>query len=521
MKKLLLLCTLFPTFIFAQTWSDDVASIVYNKCTKCHNTGGIAPFPLSTYNEVSPMASAIYDAISQDRMPPWPPSNTYNQYVHDRSLSATEKTTLQNWLLNGTPEGNSANTPPPPVFSSGSILGAGDLTVKIPNYLSKATAQNDDYVCFALPSGLAQNRIIKSIEIIPGNRQIVHHALIYADPTGTSVTDTVGSNCAGPSSSSATLLMGYTPGASPMTLPSGTSLKLGMTLQANSQILFAMHYPAGSFGQLDSTKVIFHFYPPGESGVRQVTAAPILQNWSFNLPANQITNVNAQYPNTGGLPTNISLLSVFPHMHLLGESMRVYGIPPVGDTLKLIHIPHWDFHWQDFYFFKHIQKLPTGTVLKANGVFNNTTGNTHNPNNPPLNVSAGLNTTDEMFLTYMHYMNYQTGDENFDMEALMNESLMQISEEENEYSEIKVFPNPFESSTQIQLPDFAVNGSVNACIYDVQGNRIKQLVKTNYLDQPQINWNGTNDQNESVSKGIYFVSVNINGVFYTKRVFKY
>ena len=31
------------TIGFGQTWSDDVASIVYNKCAKCHHDGGIAP----------------------------------------------------------------------------------------------------------------------------------------------------------------------------------------------------------------------------------------------------------------------------------------------------------------------------------------------------------------------------------------------------------------------------------------------------------------------------------------------
>ena len=39
--------------------------------------------------------------------------------------------------------------------------------------------------------------MIKAVEIVPGNREIVHHALIYVDPTATSVTDTVGGDCGG------------------------------------------------------------------------------------------------------------------------------------------------------------------------------------------------------------------------------------------------------------------------------------------------------------------------------------
>ncbi|MFM7664123.1 MAG: c-type cytochrome, partial [Bacteroidota bacterium] len=137
----------------AQTWSNDVAQIFYNKCTSCHHTGGIAPFPLMTYQDASPMAAAIYAAISPGathQMPPWPPDNNYQQYLHDRALTAAEKTTLFNWLNNGFPEGNAAQTPPPPVYNVGSILGNGDLTVKMPNYISNATSQMDDYVCFAI-----------------------------------------------------------------------------------------------------------------------------------------------------------------------------------------------------------------------------------------------------------------------------------------------------------------------------------------------------------------------------------
>ena len=79
---------------FAQTWSDDVAEIVYNKCSQCHHTGGVGPFPLTTYAETSPMAAVMYDAIALDEMPPWPPNNDYQQYSHDRALSDADKTTF-------------------------------------------------------------------------------------------------------------------------------------------------------------------------------------------------------------------------------------------------------------------------------------------------------------------------------------------------------------------------------------------------------------------------------------------
>jgi hypothetical protein len=306
-----------------------------------------------------------------------------------------------------------------------------------------------------------------------------------------------------------------------MTLPTVSPLKLGIDIDAGSNVYFAMHYPAGSYGLYDSTKVVFHFYPVGTSGVRQVMADAFIQNWSFTLPANQITNVSAQYPaGSSGLPADISFLSVFPHMHLIGESIKSYAIKPNGDTIKYANIPQWDFHWQDFYFFKNIQYTPQGSIMKGEGVFNNTTSNENNPNDPPQTVTAGLNTSDEMFLVYFHYMLHQLGDENYDMEELMSASLQeQLPADE---SPISVFPNPFNDETKIVYSDTKAGDVISVYIYDYQGKLIKRLVQGQIAvaDGFEITWDGTNENNSEVRNGIYFISVSLNGQNSVKQLIK-
>jgi len=523
MRSLLLFSLLFGhSLAFSQTWSDDVATIFYNKCAQCHHAGGIAPFSLVTFSEASTNASFIYGAVNSEVMPPWPPDNNYQTYSHDRSLSSTEKTTVLNWINNGAPEGNSANTPPPPVFSNSTLLGNGDLMVQMPTYMSKATGGNDDYACFVVPSNLPTDRKIRAIEIVPGNREIVHHALIFIDPTGASVTDSVGGDCAGPGSAGAALVMGYTPGSTPLTLPATSPLKLGIPFPANSQVLFTMHYPDGSYGQFDSTKVIFHFYPPGEPGVRDVSTANVLENWSFYLPPNQVTSVSAQYPSVGGLPANFSLLSVFPHMHLLGKSMKVYAEDGSPDTLKLINIPEWDFHWQGFYFFKNIQKAAIGMTLRAEAVYDNTAANPENPNSPPVGVFPGLNTTDEMMLVYAHYMLYQPGDENYNLDSLMSLGFEELANEEYGEGLFKAYPNPFDASINLYSTSVSPGDIVSVSIYDTQGKAIRQLMSGESVSGESLHliWNGDNDGGEVVGSGMYFVSINVNGVLSNQRILK-
>lgn len=518
-----LLSALFISFYFVsfgQTWSDDVAVIFYNKCAQCHHTGGGGPFPLTTYNEVNPLGSMIQTAVNDEVMPPWPPNNNFQQYTHDRSLSAAEKTTVLDWIANGLPEGTPGNTPPVPTFQSGSIYGPGDLELQIPTYMSKANV-SDDYVCFAMPSNLPANRMIKAVEIVPGNPEIVHHCLIYVDPLSGSVTDTIGGDCGGPGSQTASLVTGYTPGSTPMTLPDAAPLKLGMTMPANSQVVFAMHFPEGSYGQFDSTKVIFHFYPPGEPGVREIFSAPIIQDWTFFLPANQVTNVSARYPPIGQtFPIDYSLLSVFPHMHLIGTEIKAYGIQPNLDTLKLIDIPEWDFEWQNFYFYKNIQKAQAGGYVKADGVYDNTTANPNNPS--PVLVTAGLNTSDEMFLVYMHYMPYLLGDESYNIDSLINLSTLSILEEEYGPSQFSLYPNPFNDGINIYSNNVGKGDKISVYIYNAQGQVIKKIMKAETLNTNEllVVWDGKNEQNKPASSGLYFVSVNVNGNLTQHRVIK-
>jgi hypothetical protein len=498
-----------------QTWSGEVAQLFYNKCSKCHHPGGLAPTSLMTYGEVSPMATIISQYITDEEMPPWPPDNSYQEYLHVRSLSSTEKSTILNWLSNGLPEGNSAATPPPPVYTNNTILGNGDLTVQIPTYMSKATA-NDDYVCFSVPTYLTQNRIIKAVEVVPGNRQIVHHALIFIDPNGIEVTDTLDGLCASPSNASTKLVIGYTPGASPMILPSVSPLALGMDIGPGSKIYFAMHYPVGSYGEFDSTKVILHFYPPGTTNVRQISAAPLISNYNFTLPANQVTNLTAQYPTNGGVPTNFSVLSVFPHMHLLGTNIKAYAYKANQDTVKFVNIPHWDFHWQDFYFFRYIQKVSTGFKIKGEAKYDNTVNNPHNPNSPPLNVSSGFNTTDEMFLVYFHFMPYMNGDENYDLQELMSATLGDYMEED--LNGIVSYPNPFQENICIEFKDpFEISDQI--FVYSSSGDFICKLDPI--VGASKVLWDGKNSNGQNVSKGAYYLSARIKGKAYSKKLLKF
>mgnify|MGYP006162986973 CR=1 FL=1 len=386
-------------------YSEDIAPILYGKCLQCHHNGGIAPLALGTYASVVSNAGMIQHVTSTGEMPPWPPDTLFQYYAYENTLSMNEISTIMDWITNGSPLGDTSLLPPMPTFTNSSLLGTPDLELQIPTYTSTATSNSDDYVCFSIPTGLTQNRKIRAIEVIPGNLQTVHHVLVAIDLFfNNSIVTT--SNCMGPQGN---MIYGYAPGSSPLIYPIDTNNSFGVVLPANSSVTLAMHYPEGSFGQLDSTKVKFYFYPQN-TVIREITTDFLIQNFFFTLPANYITQVSESF---GPTIQDYSFMSVFPHMHLLGKDLECFAVTSTNDTINLIKINNWDFEWQGFYFFQKFIKIPAGSIIYAKGNYDNT-ASASNPN--PVSVSAGLNTEDEMFIFIFQFLPYQLGDENISIE---------------------------------------------------------------------------------------------------------
>ncbi|MFZ4771883.1 MAG: T9SS type A sorting domain-containing protein [Ferruginibacter sp.] len=396
--------------------------------------------------------------------------------AHERILTTAEVQAINDWVNGGAPSGDLALTPPIPVYATGITLPSYDLVLTMPSYTVNTTT--DLYRCFVLPSTLVNQKMITLLEVIPGNDRIVHHVLVYQDTTGQAALLDANDADAGYTSfggigvNSAKLIAGWVPGSQPMALPNG----FGIRLAPNSDIVLQIHYPGGTSNEVDSTKIVFKF-APSTSGIRSVSNAPIL-NHSISLidgplfiPANETRTLHARYV----MPqVNVSLLSVGPHMHLIGKSISSWAVSPTGDTIPFTKINNWDFHWQGSYNFKRIKKIPAGSTLFSEAFYDNTTNNSSNPSNPPVDVSLGESTTDEMMLIYFQYLQYHNGDENI----LMDSSDITTGTEEFDFSDkIKtpqlydLYPNP--SSLAITADFYLPSKSeIALSIIDINGKEV-------------------------------------------------
>ena len=93
-------------------------------------------------------------------------------------------------------------------------------------------------------------------------------------------------------------------------------------------------------------------------------------------------------------------------------------------------------------------------------------------------------------------------------------------EEAVEPKKIKIsnFPNPFNPSTTIDfsLPE---GGMIDVSIFNIKGQKVKTLLNQEMEEgNHQIQWHGKDESGNSVSSGVYFYQLNINGI--TKSVNK-
>jgi hypothetical protein len=170
-------------------------------------------------------------------------------------------------------------------------------------------------------------------------------------------------------------------------------------VSAGSRLLIQVHYSVGGHHdehpiEPDLTRVGLHL---SQTALDPITILPVV-NTRFAIPAGHPNyRVNALLP----IPTSVELVSIAPHMHLLGRRVVVEAWMPFLQRRQLIRIDDWEFHWQGIYTYREPIRLPAGTSVLMSAYYDNSSSNPSNPSSPPATVRFGEETTDEMCITFL------------------------------------------------------------------------------------------------------------------------
>lgn len=416
------------------SWSEHIAPLVYRECTPCHRPGHAGPFSLMTYTDASRRAQLLAAVTESRFMPPWPADVGYSTFVGQRHLTDAEIELFRLWAAQNAPEGDPEKAPKPPVYPEGSSLGKPDFVVTIDKPIQIPGDNEEHFWIVKIPFEIPANTYLKAVEYVPGHRRIVHHmnghlinyetgkkrhvfgGIRHIDPqligyeAAYQKLDLPNDDGSYPTLTQS--VINYLPGMQPVVYPEGIG---GWPIAQKGVFLFRdIHYAASPVDTEDaaSLNLFLTDEPPirptheiqlGTLGISEIIPALV-------IPPDEIRTFRTQATVT----QDISILTINPHMHLLGKSYWAYAITPLKDTLPLIRIPKWDFRWQYNYTFPTMLKLPAGSTVYVEGVFDNTKENPNNPFSPPQEVRepvGNMRTTDEMFQLIITYLPYQKGDE--------------------------------------------------------------------------------------------------------------
>lgn len=395
----------------------NIKPILTKHCVNCHQNGGIAPFALDNWNDVDARAIMIGAVTASKYMPPWRADTSFQHYKNENYLSKTEIELIQQWIQNEQPRGT-VERRKEKLIPQNKVKKKQGTTVQIGfNRAFVIKGENkEEFRFFHLPSKIKENGYIQSIEFAPGNKKQVHHSRIMIDTTQSI------SGIDGLSEEDSSILkyqtkpladpflFGWVPGNDKIIFPKG----IGKKIYANSDFIVNVHYVPSPIQVIDSSSIIIQL--SNDPVEREAETLTLTENNISNQPFIIYPNKKSTfYMRSPILQDSISLISIMPHMHLLGKSFKSYAITPDGTIVPLVNVPSWDFNWQTTYQFKKFTVLPKGTVIYAEATYDNTNENPLNPYKPARTVGYGWGSKDEMMNLILYYVKYRQGDELIDL----------------------------------------------------------------------------------------------------------
>ncbi|MEX0678597.1 MAG: redoxin family protein [Pirellulales bacterium] len=383
-----------PADASAVTYTRDIAPILLANCVECHRPGEVAPFSLLSYADAAKRATFLAEVTRERLMPPWKAEIGHGRFLGERRLSEAQIGLVDAWAKAGTPEGDPADLPPAPTFASGWRLGTPDLELTAPAEFTVKADGEDVFQHWVIPMNLPEDKTVVGFEFRPGNPAVVHHAILFLDTSGRgrqkdAETPEPGYTTFGSIGIPTAGLIGvWTPGLTPRFYPQGA----GMPIRKGTDLVLQLHMHPSGKDESDKSSVALYFADkPTE---RLMSRSPfVVGSIIIDIPAGES---NHKIVSSLTLPTDVTLISLLPHMHLIGKEMKLTATLPDGKQQSLIWIKDWNFYWQDNYVYHEPVRLPAGTKLDVECRYDNSADNLLNPSKPPKRVFFGNGSTDEM-----------------------------------------------------------------------------------------------------------------------------
>ncbi|MGI9644666.1 MAG: hypothetical protein ACR2O6_05075 [Ilumatobacteraceae bacterium] len=378
----------------AVSFASDVQPIVTETCARCH-TGdgpGTQHVRFDTAGDIAETSGFVALAVETGFMPPWPAGGESVPFDHDWTLTDEEIAGIVAWDEAGAPLDVAEDEPMVPTFG---VLGLQDpdQTIQSRGSYDGELGQPDEYRCLVYDPELEERAFLESMEFIPQQAQVVHHAVgfLLSDRDRARIDEIDGADgqggwtCFGFSpGSTAEIVFTWAPGQTATTYPEGS----GLEMEPGDFFVMQTHYHYDVEAPADQSTVAIDWADPGttepvqlatylapaeipcsteESGPlcdRAAARAVLVEQYGNEgvLADLLVSACGYQLSDFAAMTSGVAdaacdqpvqafgeIVSVFGHEHELGKSFKMTLNPDTEDEKVLLDIPVWDFDWQLIY----------------------------------------------------------------------------------------------------------------------------------------------------------------------------
>ncbi len=405
------------------TYHDHVAPLLNKHCVTCHYEGGVGGFPLHDFASVKLKAATVRREVAHQRMPPWQSDPSRGRKVHgalmlsdddrqmivdwiDQGLARRERGEAQ-WLLAGKAPAQRLELPElpkPGEFTIGN--GKPDYVLTMTKPFVVKASKTIEYQYFWVPNDFKEDRYVQELELLPGDRRVVHHIQVFVVDRKDRPKDTSGPISGALMMSKLYSITGeghwriasYTPGDQFSTRRFKSDE--GVLVPGGHDLMFEMHYTPIDEDVADRTSIGFVWRKDRNPPEHVLYDHIFTRDRTIELPphrAHQRTEFEPYFKQ------DVVLVDVRPHMHLRGADYQLSVQYPDGREELLVAIPAYDFNWQRRYLFEEPVKIPAGSTLRVSGHWDNSRLMPYNPD-PTATVIFGEESANEMSNLVVTYM---------------------------------------------------------------------------------------------------------------------
>jgi hypothetical protein len=326
------------------TYNEDVFPILRDRCGHCHVRGGVAPMSLLTAVDTVPWGESIRTEVLAGHMPPGGVDEAPGRFRNAAGLSPREMNLLLTWVTGGTPPGDPDKNPPSAAPAHVWPLGAPDLTVPLPSEAIVAAGTREQTSEFIIPTGLAERRWIRAVDLLPDNAAMVRAATIAVRSPAP----------LGASRDTERTLAIWMPGEEPYALDAGLGFELPPSADLVVRVLYRKTWEYERQTLRDRSTIGLYFGEPSATPVQSIRLAPDA--------ATDASGSRVAFRRT--LTEDARAIAIYPEGGANNTAVKVVATRPDGTSADLIAF-HPRPDWAHRYWFREPISLPRGTTIQV------------------------------------------------------------------------------------------------------------------------------------------------------------